>query len=366
MNGDLRRRLALGAGIGALFLVVGYAMLSFAAVLVFAVFLYYAVRPIFRFLARLRLGRRLRAVLSLVLFGVPFLVLLAYAVAIVAAEIQSLLDTDTADRIVNELNIASLDLDQAQSLATGEGIDASLDTVADGLLSAAGTVGSLFVQLLLILLVTYYLLVDGPRVTAWLLDTYDDSGAGRRYLAAVDDELGIALFGNIVNVFATAIIAIGVFLLYNLLAPSVVAVPYPGLLGALAGIGSLIPVIGIKLVYVPLTTGLAGAAWVADEPELLPAVGVLFVVSAVVIDFIPDFLIRALISSEDTHTGLLIIAYIVGPSVFGFYGLFLAPILLVCLTNAVTVLLPYVVSGETAERAQSRLDQYTTDPGQDD
>jgi predicted PurR-regulated permease PerM len=364
MDRNLRRRIAVGTGVAALALVVGYALLSFVAVAVFAVFLYYAVRPIFRFLTRFRLGRRVRAVLSLVLFGVPFLVLLGYAVAIVAAEVQSVLDTDAANRVADELNIAGLDLEQLEGIVTDGGGDISFDLVVDALFGAASVAGSVLVQLLLVVLVTYYALVDGARVGDWLLDTYDESGVVRRYFRAVDDELSIALFGNIVNVFATAIIAIALFVLYNALVPSTVTIPYPALLGAFAGIGSLIPIIGIKLVYVPLTVGLGANAWLEGEPGLLGAVGVLFVASAVVVDFVPDFVIRALISSEDTHTGLLIIAYILGPSVFGFYGLFLAPVLLVCATNAVTILLPYAVFGESKAGPQTSLDQFAGDDPQ--
>lgn len=361
MNRDSRRRLAVGVGIGALFLIVGYVMLVFAAVVVLSVFLYYAVRPIFGFLARFGLGRRTRAVLSLVAFGIPLLVLLAYTVAVIAIELQAFLDGDRSDRIAEELNIGGLDLDALETLVTEEGAEVSVDTFLETVLGAAGTVTSALVQLLLVLIITYYLLVDGPRLVSWLLETYDDPGVGRQYVDAVDDELSIALFGNIVNVFVTAIIGIAVFSIYNSFVDPTVAVPHPALLGALAGIGSLIPVIGIKIVYIPLTVALGASAWLTGEPTLLVPVAVLFVVSAILVDFIPDFVIRALVSSEETHTGLLILAYIVGPAVFGFFGLFLAPILLVCATNAVTVLLPYVVSGESATGRQTRLHRFVGD-----
>jgi len=362
MDRDLRRRLAVGTGVGALFLLIGYVLFVFAAVVVFSVFLYYAVRPLFRFLERFYLGRRTRAILALVLFGVPFLVLLAYTVAIIAIEVQSVLDEELADSIADELNIGGFDLDALETLTTGDQAQISLDTLSDSLLGAVGAVGSALVQLLLVVIITYYLLVDGPRFVSWLLDTYDDSGVVEEYVDAVDEELSIALFGNIVNVFITAIIAVAIFLAYNVLVVETIAIPHPGLLGALVGIGSLIPVIGIKLVYVPLTVGLGANAWLADKPELLGPVAVLFVVSAVVLDFIPDFLIRALVSSEETHTGLLVIAYILGPSMFGFFGLFLAPILLVGTTNAVKILLPYVVSGESTDGRQTRLDRFTGGP----
>jgi len=358
MNRKLRRRLAVGAALSGLFVVLGYVLFSFVAVAVFSLFLYYAVRPIFRFLERFGLGRRLRAVLALVLFGVPFVILLAYAVAIIAIEVQNILEEDIAEHITSELNIGGLDLEALERAVTGEQSELPVDALLDTALGAVGTVGSALVQLLLVVIITYYLLVDGPRLVAWLLDTYDTAGIGRRYVRAVDEELSIALFGNIVNVFVTAIIAIAVFLVYNGLVPSTVAVPYPALVGALIGVGSLIPVIGIKLVYIPLTVGLGANAWLADEPELLGSVAVLFVVSAVVLDFIPDFGVRALMSSDETHTGLLIIAYIVGPTLFGFYGLFFAPILLICTTNAITVLLPYAVSGESPDTTQATLGRF--------
>ncbi len=363
MDRDVRRRLALGAAVGALFLLIGYVLLAFVTVVVFSVFLYYAVRPIFRFLERTGLGRRVRAVLALVLFGVPFLVLIAYSVAILAIEIQDFVQEDFSTQIADELNIGGFDLSAVETATSGEDPQVAVDSLVDAVVGAAGAVGSAFAQLLLVVIITYYLLVDGPRLVEWLLGTYDAPGVARRYVEAVDDELSIALFGNIVNVFVTAIIAIAVFLIYNVLVASTVAVPYPALVGALVGVGSLIPVIGIKLVYVPLTVGLGVNAWMADEPELLGPVAVLFVVSAVVLDFIPDFLIRALVSSEETHTGLLVISYILGPAVFGFYGLFLAPILLVCTTNAVKILLPYVVSGADRRRDQTVLGQFVRSDG---
>jgi predicted PurR-regulated permease PerM len=356
---ELLRRSAVGVGIVAVFLVVAYALIKFVAVAVFSVFLYYAVLPIFRFLARFGLGRRVRALLSILFFGLPFLVLLGYTIAIVAVEIQSFvtreeLIADGTNQLIAELNIANLDLEALQKLAE-ENSQVSLDVVADSLLSATSLVGSVFVQLLLVVIVSYYLLVDGPKLVSSVLDTYDEAGVVREYTRAVDAELSLALFGNIVNVFITAIIGVGTFYIYNVVVVSTVAVPFPALLGALAGIGSLVPVVGIKFVYVPLCLGLGANAWAAGHPELLAPVAVLFVVSAVVVDFIPDFVIRAQVSSDETHTGLLLISYIVGPVVFGFYGLFLAPIVLVGATNAMTILLPYALA---VDRHQLTLDRF--------
>lgn len=366
LDRDFARRLGIGLTALSLFLVIGYMLVSFVAVVVFAVFLYYAVRPIFRFLDRFALPRRLRAALSLVVFGIPFLVLLAYTVAIIALEVQLFLDRhglleDVTGQLFEELNIAGLDAGELETLVTNADALPPLDTVADSLLGAASAVGSGLVQLLIIVVAVYYMLVDGPRFLAWLLDTYDESGIFREYARAVDPEVSKAMFGNIVNVFVTAFVGIFTFYTFNLLVPSTVQIPFPVLAGALAGIGSLIPVIGIKLVYVPITIGLAANAWLAGEPGLLLPVAVLFVVSAVIVDFIPDFFIRAHVSDENTHTGLLMLSYIVGPTVFGFYGLFLAPMVLIAASNALTILLPYALAGDPTATKQTSLTEFDDD-----
>lgn len=359
------RRLLIGVGVGGLFLIVGYTVLVFAAVLVFIIFLYYAIRPIFRFLARFGLGRRVRAIVSIVLFGLPFIGLIGYTLVVLVVEIQALLTNRgvfaaDASRFFAQLNTATLTSDSLEAIAI-DGSRTDIRAFAEQLLDIVGLAGSAFVQLLLVIAGTYYLLVDGPRLSRWFFDTYDDTGIVRRYADAVDSELSLALFGNVVNVFITAAISLVTFYTYNLFAPSAATVPFPALLAALAGIGSLIPVVGIKIVYVPLCLALTANAWLTGQLELLVPIGILAGVSAFVVDFVPDIVVRAQVSSNETHTGLLLIAYILGPSVFGLYGLFLAPIVLVCTTNAVRILLPYVLSGNRPD-VQRTLSEFGDDP----
>lgn len=365
---DRFRRLLIGAAVGSLFLIVGYTALLFAAVLVFTVFLYYAIRPIFRVLARFGLGRRIRATLSIVLFGLPFIALIGYTLVVLVVQVEELLSgrgvfPADASQFLSQLNTGTIATDSLEAVAV-DGSQTDIREFAGQLLDIVGLAGSAFVQLLLVIAGTYYLLVDGPRLARWFFETYDDTGIVRRYARAVDAELSLALFGNVVNVFITAVISLVTFYTYNLFAPTAATVPFPALLAALAGIGSLIPVIGIKIVYVPLCLALSANAWLTGQLELLLPIGILALVSAVVVDFIPDIVVRAQVSSSETHTGLLLIAYILGPSVFGFYGLFLAPIVLVCTTNAVRILLPYVLSGDRpdVQRTLTEFDGEGTGP----
>lgn len=357
------RRLGLGLIVLGLFLVVAFVVRAFIAVVVFAIFLYYSVRPIHRFLRRFEIPQRLRAVLAIVLFGIPFLVLLVYTIAIIVIEVQELVEVyDIQDQVLSraleEFDIVALDLDTLQEAITAAGAQSSILAALFSLSGALSVVGSALVQLMILVVLTYYMLVDGPRLRAWLLENFDDTGIIRRYVDEVDPELSMTLFGNIVNVFVTAIMGVVVFFTYNFFAPEPAQVPFPGLLAALAGIGSLIPVVGIKLVYVPVGIGLAATIVAAGQTALLLYVGVFFVVSGVFVDFIPDFFIRALISGDNTHTGMLLLSYIVGPTVFGFYGLFLLPILLILFINATHILLPYVLWGEDTPAQQTRLEEF--------
>jgi predicted PurR-regulated permease PerM len=364
------RRITLGLFVLLVFVLLAYIALRFVAAAVFGVFLYYAVRPIFRWLDRFALSRRARAGLALTLFGLPFLFLLLYTVAIVSLEVQALLDetslvTDVVTQITSRLGLSGLDLgalegnlDTVRQFVGGAGAQFVFGATLTNLSGVLSTVGSVLVQLLVVVLSAYYMLVDGPRFVDWALSRYDDSGVLAEYVEAVDPELSDTLFGNIVNIFVTAILAVATFYTYNLLAPGTVDVPYPILAGALAGIASLIPAVGIKIVYIPIAIGLALNAILAGDVALLVWVGALAAVSAVLVDFVPDIVVRAQISGEDTHTGLLMLSYLAGPTAFGFYGLFLAPILLVLAINAVDTIVPYVLAGERADARQTSFGQF--------
>lgn len=363
LDREFTRRLTIGLLAVAVLLFVAYMAVAFVALVVFSVFLYYAVRPIFRFLDRFDLSRGSRAVLSIVLFGAPFLILIAYTVALIAIEVKSFLEEhnlleDISGEISSELNVANFDLAELRALIGNSEDTPPVELVVDILIRATSAVGSGFIFLIIILIAVYYMLVDGHRAVEWFLDTYDESGVLRAYVRELDPELAETMFGNIVNVFATGIIAVITFYAYNLLVPELIEIPFPALAGALVGVGSLIPVVGIKLVYIPVVGFVGAKAFRAGNPELFLPIGVLFAVSAVLLDFIPDIFIRAKFSSDNTHNGLLMLSYIVGPTLFGFYGLFLAPMVLIAAINATTILIPYALSGEVPDTTQSTLPEF--------
>jgi len=93
-------------------------------------------------------------------------------------------------------------------------------------------------------------------------------------------------------------------------------------------------------------------------------VGLFVGVAFVVVDTIPDLLVRPYVSGGGTlslgrfsfvkkdadpqpglHTGTLMFAYILGPFLFGWYGIFLAPMFLVLVVHFARFVLPELVDG---------------------
>ena len=362
------RRLVV-AGFGALIAaIVGYLLYRFIAAITVAVFLYYSTRRFYVALGRFRLPKRIRAALTISTLVVPLVVLLSYTVVLLAVEARDFVETyplleATPDGVawfegiedLPEPTIAGIvDAYQAGQL------DVFIEFTVEHAAFVTSLVTGLLLNLLIITVVTYYLLIDGSAFRRWLL-RFDDEDIVRRYFEAVDDELEAVLFGNLLNVIVISLIAIVVFTAYNAFAPATVEVPYPALAGALTGIASLIPVVGMKIVYLPLA-GLASLPIaLGGDPALLPYIVGFLVLAVVIVDTIPDLVLRPYLSGKRTHVGLLMLAYIFGPVVFGFYGLFFAPIVLVLGLTFADTALPRLLGVEPPKRppdTQTSLDEF--------
>ena len=327
--------------------VVGYLAQRFVAPLTVSVFLYYSTRRYYKSLRRLRLPSRVRAVTVLVSLAVPLVLLITYATVLLALEAQAfVVQYDLLDLATTNFEwlggIERIPEFSAQGLyAAYQSGDLSpfIDFASSHASLLTTLVSGFFLNLFIVVIVTYYLLIDGHHIREWLL-RFDDDAIIREYLEAVDQELESVLFGNLLNVIAISLIAIAAFMGYNSLVPAPAEVPYPALAGTLTGIASLIPVVGMKIVYLPLTVVAALPVLVgtAGQSLFVYIVGFLLV-AVIVVDTIPDLILRPLLSGENTHVGLLMLAYTLGPVVLGFYGLFFAPIVLVVgLTFADTAL----------------------------
>jgi predicted PurR-regulated permease PerM len=349
---------------------VGFVLYSFVGTVVFGVFVYYASRPIYRRLGK-RLGNRaVAASLSLVVVVLPVLLLLGYTAAIGLQEFSQLsdrVDLGALEGILAPyLDLAAVVEDPA-SLLRDPSVTDALRPFLDTLLASLGTVGNVLLHGFVVFALAYYLLKDGPRLRRWFERRFaDENGVLTAYLSATDRDLSRVFSGNIANALFTAVLGALTYNLFNAFAPVGAQVPFPTLVGFLAGAASLVPVVGMKLVYVPVVGYLAGVQYFTADPVWWPVVA-FFALSFVVVDTIPDLVIRPLISGGSLpsahvnrqfpflhlsldgdgslHVGLIMFSYIFGPILFGWYGLFLGPMLLVGITHFASLVLTELLRG---------------------
>ncbi len=352
----------LGVALAAAFVFVLY---SFVGTFVFAVFIYYATRPIYRRLRRRVRPASLAAASALVLLVLPALALAAYASLVAVSQVTRLTGDSRAD-LAATLGVdpaalpavrsptALLDVDPRQVLSTEQLVGLARQ-VGDAV-GVLADLGVFFVHAFVMVAVAFYLLRDDTRIARWTAARFGDSrGVLRAYARAVDRDLSSVFFGNILNAVLTGTIGVIVYTVLDFVAPVGLGVPAPALVGALAGVASLIPIVGMKLVYVPVALYLAGLSAVAGFT------GVWFVVafaaaSLVVVDTIPDLVLRPYVSGRNLHVGAVMVAYTLGPLLFGWYGIFLLPMILVFVVHFVKVVLPELSEGEP-------IQPYAVDPG---
>jgi predicted PurR-regulated permease PerM len=346
----------LGAALAAL---LGFVAYSFVGTFVVALFIYYATRPVYN-----RLSKRVRppsvaAALSLLVLALPVLLLVGYALAIGIQEFNKAAqstDFGPVESALDPYRNVTTDVRDPASLLNDPNLAEAARGAVDAGLDYLGFVGTGLLHLFVMLAIAFYLLRDGPRLGRWAMSRFgDEAGVLDRYARAVDRDLYRVFSGNIFNAVFTAAIGAIVYSTLDFLAPVGAGVPYPALVGLLAGAASLVPVVGMKLVYVPVAGYLFATAYLSPDPNYTIPVA-FALLSFVVVDTIPDLVLRPYVSGRNLHVGLVMFAYIFGPLLFGWYGIFLGPLLLVLLVHFGRLVLPELVAG-------TELRPFAVDPG---
>lgn len=347
---------AMGAVLAA---VLAFIVHSFIGTLVFAVFIYYATRPVYTRLRR-RLGSpSLAAAVSLLVLALPVVLLLSYAVAIGLQEVGTAaesVDLGPYEQAVGPyLNVSDV-VDHPGALLNDPNLVRTIRSASNSAFTYAGFIANGLLHGFVVFAIAFYLLRDGAKLSHWIQRQFgDDAGVLVAYGRAVDIDLYKVFAGNIFNAVITGAIGAIVYSLINYFAPATSGVPYPALIGLMAGAASLVPVVGMKLVYVPIAAYLFLSEFTSAEPVLwVPTAFTL--ISFVVVDTIPDLVLRPYVSGRNLHVGLVMFAYIFGPLLFGWYGIFLGPILLVVIIHFARVVLPELVAG-------TELQPFAVDPG---
>ena len=360
LNGYDRSRIPLWLAAVVFGLALAFIVWRYVGTFVLGLFVYYITRPIHRrVINRIVPTSTLAAAVSLLTVALPVILLIGYTVYVGTFQLAALAEGADLEPVMNALQpylgdlggsgnlqeVFSSAVEDPQGFLSG-GVGDALGQVVAPVAGYLSAFGNGLIHLFVVLALAFYLLRDDHKLAAWFrTELAGESTPAYAYLYEVDRNLKTIYFGNILNAIATAILAAISYNALNAFSPAGVAVPLPTLLGLLTGVGSLVPVIGMKIVYIPVTIILAVEAFLAN-PALLWFPLVFAAVSLVIVDTIPDLILRPYVSGRSLHTGSVMIAYIIGPLLFGWYGLFLGPLLLVLFVHFARIILPELVRGE--------------------
>ncbi|AGN02423.1 hypothetical protein L593_12420 [Salinarchaeum sp. Harcht-Bsk1] len=349
-DGD--RLLWIAVGVVVAFLIV-LALFRFIGTFVAAVFLYYATRPIHRRIDERVARPNLAVALALFVVLVPMALVVGYALFLIAEELAGLVSGGAFSslepylqpylRLARRGEFRALGEAISQSGGSGTSASGRLQTLGDSIFDVASLVFGVIAKVFLLSAFLFYLLRDGSDVRDWFYESVDHDERIVAFTQAVDEDLEIVFFNNFVLVVLTSIEAAVFYYAMNLLVPGDPIVETPVLLGALIGIGTIIPVVGMKIVYLPYAAVLFVQAATTDTPLWHPLV--FLGVSAIVIDTIPDVFIRTYLSARSSiHMGLILLGYVLGSMAFGWYGLFLGPIVVVIFYHFAHTTFPWLAT----------------------
>ncbi|MFC7188528.1 AI-2E family transporter [Halocatena marina] len=336
---------------------------AFIGTIVFGVFFYYAMRPVNRRVRRFTNGRRLAAALTLFLVFIPLLLFIFYTLLVGLENLNVLLSDQVRQAIRPYLDVSSIVEQPRQTLTFAEQLRQAgpLQDILSTSIGVLVTISNLSINLALIVAIVYYLLQDGARIEAWFRDEVGEDSAAYAYASAVDADLESVYFGNVMAIVMIAVLSVFWYNIYNYLAPSQVMIPVPTLLALLTGIASIIPIIVGKLVYLPIT-GYLLLLVARTDTQLVWYPALFVVVAFFFLDFVPQTFIQPYIAGRNLHVGLMIFAYVFGGLFFGWYGLFLGPIILVFSLQAIRLVVTDLLHGGPVTPRPTAAEDLGSDP----
>ena len=351
------RTLVLGTVGAVVTAAVAYALYSYLTVLLFTSFAYYASRPVYRRLVDYTDHPDLAVTATILVYTVPIVALLGYGLYVTAQQLLDLFSSGLLQqyRWLFEPYLSVIEQAQGSWRAILHHprrlIDQStrrlLRMSVDPAITVAQFLFSMLAKSFLLVVFLFYLLRDDHKIAAWFRQVVHHDSAILKYFEGVDDQLQTVFFGNLLTIVVTSAIAIAVYWSIDFVAPAgSIAVPF--LLGAITGLGTMVPGIGMKLVYIPYSLYLLFDALTGNATPLwVPAA--FFVLTLVFVDTIPDYFVRSYLSAGDITLGLIMLAYILGTMVWGWTGLFLGPVVLVAFLQFAHQVAPAFTAGRLGE-----------------
>lgn len=364
MNSSMQKSIILfGAIISIIMIAIFY---NFIGSITLGIFIYYSTRPLYKKLIKYDINKTISAILAPVLFLIPVLILIAYTIRIVTVEARALfiqagdslfdfVDESKIEQFIDEefylqypemhslTQLQTTDIINMIQNVDSRAFDSMIDSSFQFGLSVGSSLSGVFFTLLISFSLSFYLLRDGHKIRKIMYKTTNYDKTVTEYIKVLDKDLEIVFFGNILLAIFTGIIGAVSFSLLTIFFPGGNILAYPALIGILCGVTSLIPVIGMKLVYWPITLIILAIGLIESglNGALFPIT--FFFTGLIIVDTIPDFIARPYISSRGgISTGVIFFSYIMGPITFGWYGLFLGPLIFVIAYEFINIFLPKI------------------------
>ena len=354
----------------ALALVLVTSLDSYLGWFVFGLFLYYVARPIARWLQERGVPSGIATLVTLAVIILPFIALLV-AIAVVAFGQLSVVRAADVERLVRTL-FPGFDFgtipttpgrlyDSASELLRNPSIRSFLFRIRGFVGTFAAQSYNLFVTLIFV----FFLVRDEDRITGWFRRTVADEGTGTyRYLQEVDRGLNSVFFGYTLTIFVIIVLSAVIYNLLNLLAPPGMAIPQTMLVAIATGLATIIPLVGRSIVYFFVVAYLAVVALETDPVRLwFPLL--FLVVMEIAFDNVIRTYVRPVLSGRLFPTSLIVFAYLLGPPVFGWYGIFLGPFIMVVMVQFLWVVFPNLLGegmdGSENENGGGNHDDSPTD-----
>jgi predicted PurR-regulated permease PerM len=275
--------------------------------------------PVVGWLGRLRVPRALAAVLTLLLIaviGAALAVMVFAGISDEASDISAQLE-GAAQSVQTALQDAGVSSQEAQSVKDGlkDTLSSGFHAIMDGVVAGISALGSLAVFLSFTLLITFFLLKDGPQLKSFVGSHLGVPAAvGETILGRTAGSLQSYFFGmTIVSAFSATIVGIGCVIFDVDLVGTIVAVTF---------LGGYVPYLGAWL------AGFFAVAMALGSAGTDAAIGI------AVISLLANGILQQMVqpiaygATLGLHPLAVLVVTIAGGSLFGAIGLILAAPLL--------------------------------------
>lgn len=348
-------------------LLLSIVAVTFAGTFSLAIFIYYGSRPIYRRIHE-RLGSRdVAGTLTVLIVVVPILALFSLMGFQVFREVTRTTGPDVLQTLFGAIpgfhgSLQSILQRPAQFYERLQNLSL-INNPTTAALHVITIVGEGLLKVALALTSAFFLFRDGHRIREWFDAEFgDEAETVEAFATALDSDFEAVFFGNVLTVLLVCALAVVVYNGFNFFSPPTLSIPLPTLLALLTGIATLVPILVGKVVYVPITIYLLWRSVHTAASDLwFPLL--FLIVSFLILDIVPDTVFRAYFSGQTMHKGLVLFAYTIGVSVFGWYGLFFGPILLVVTIQLLNIVIPDLFMGRQISPTATGAMHQGSNPG---